>query len=883
MKNPLLQIGAGPPFERLDEHRRRSKDLSPEAREIVDELLEASAIGMEELQAAAKEINQLNADLIASREELEIEQRRYRDLFDHAPNGYLVTDPAGLIHEANQAAGNLLGVPKTRLINKPLILYVHPSERDRFHACLDQLALRQEKDEKGLEREMRFQRRGGAAFPAALIVIPVREPGRQAALRWSLHDLTASKRAARRELLLTKTQTQHRETKEANRLLHAVIDTMPIGMIIADSERMIVNINTAGREILGSSVSGSVESPNQSFTTHQLDGTSLPARDRPLARAMRTGKPVKNFEFLIRRADGEDRILLSSASPVLDEAGEVVSGITIFQDITERKRSREVLRQYAYRLQVLRSGNDAILSAISMDNLVESVLPYVHQLLPCQLASLLVFDPFKDEGIAYGSYASDESRVQRNLQVPLSERWPLEALARGEVQIVEDLAELVDQPELVAELHKRGVRSMVAAPLVYKNRLLGTLNLGFSEPLKLTTDEMDFILQMAGKMAIGVLQIRQREELHQYATQLEQKVARRTSELLDSEERFRTLLNESSFGIALLDTGGRIVIGNPALRNLTGQEADQAAGVDFSRFIDLTDKRDIHEIYAALEAGTLTQYMGESRRVLGDGDVRWHKVTISPIRRIRSDRPWLAIVTLEDITDQKRIQGALERSERLAMVGRLGASLAHEISNPLQAVIGCLGLAEEMLEGGDEVQRYLEIAMQELERTAGIVSQLRDLGREPRPTSKTPTDMNALLEKSLMLTRKRCQNQSVEVKWEADRNLPQIPMAADRIQQVFLNLILNAVEAMETGGRLEISTVRTRRPKGMRVTFSDNGIGIAPNRLSTIFEPFNSTRTDGLGLGLFISRRIIEEEHGGSIEVESRLGEGSTFTVYLPG
>ena len=883
MKNSLLQFDEGLPFGRIEELTRRSKELSPQAREVVDELVEAFAIGMEELKVALEELNHQNEELIASREELEIQQKRYRDLFHHAPDGCLMTDPAGVILEANPAAENLLGIPRNRLLNKPMILYVHPSDGDRFHSWLDRLAVAKKSDKRP-EGEMRFQRHDKYAFPANVTVVPLQEKtGGQSSLLWTVRDLTASKRAARRELLLTKTQAQHRETKEANRLLQALIDTMPIGTIIADSEGVIVNINSAGREILGSPLSGAVESPNHSFTAHHQDGTSLPPRDRPLARAMRTGKPIRNFEFMIRRTDGEERILLSSAAPVLNEDGRVVSGISIFQDITERKRSREVLRKYAYRLQVLRSANEAILTANSLDSLVESVLPYVHQLLPCQLASLLVFDPVNDEGIAYASYDRDEGRVEKNLQVPINERWPLEALARGEVQIVENLAELVDQPELVAALHERGVHSIVAAPLVSKNRLLGTLNLGFKAPLDLSTDQMDIILQVAGKLAIGVLQIRQREELNRYASQLEQKVATRTAELRESEERFRTILNESPFGIALLDTEGRIVISNPALRNLTGQETDQLPGADFDNFIDLTDKKDIHDVYAALVDGTPTKYQGKSRHVRADGDVRWHQVTISLIRHAKSNRPWQAVATLEDITEEERIQVALAKSERLAMAGRLGASLAHEISNPLQSVIGCLGLAEEMLEGGDEVQRYIEIALQELERTAGIVSQLRDLSREPRTMSKTPTDLNALMEKTLMLTRKRCQNQSVEVKWEADSNLPLIPVAADRIQQVLLNLVLNAVEAMPTGGRLEITTSRSEQPDGIRIAFSDNGVGIEPHRLPTIFEPFNSNRTEGLGLGLFISRRIIEEEHDGRIEVESRPGDGTTFTVYLPG
>jgi len=236
---------------------------------------------------------------------------------------------------------------------------------------------------------------------------------------------------------------------------------------------------------------------------------------------------------------------------------------------------------------------------------------------------------------------------------------------------------------------------------------------------------------------------------------------------------------------------------------------------------------------------------------------------------------------MEDITEKKKIQESLARTERLAMAGRLGASLAHEINNPVQAVIGCLGLAEEMLEPDSAVNSYLEIAMQELERTAEIVTQLRDLGRESEPKKKEPTDLNAFIGRVLLLTRKRCQNQDIEVEWIPAANLPSISSSKEHLQQVLLNVILNAVDAMPRGGKLHLSTVLTSKPRGVGVVIADSGMGIESERLANIFEPFHSSRPDGLGLGLFISKNIIEE-HGGKIEVESRVGEGSKFTVWLP-
>ncbi|MGD8599676.1 MAG: ATP-binding protein, partial [Anaerolineae bacterium] len=112
-------------------------------------------------------------------------------------------------------------------------------------------------------------------------------------------------------------------------------------------------------------------------------------------------------------------------------------------------------------------------------------------------------------------------------------------------------------------------------------------------------------------------------------------------------------------------------------------------------------------------------------------------------------------------------------------------------------------------------------------------------------------------------------------------DLPPVPLVPDRMQQVCLNLVLNAVEAMPRGGLLRVSTSVTGQPQGVRIRFADTGVGIAPDTLPQIFEPFHSTRREGLGLGLYISKKVIDD-HGGQIEVESQVGEGTTFTVWLP-
>jgi signal transduction histidine kinase len=138
-----------------------------------------------------------------------------------------------------------------------------------------------------------------------------------------------------------------------------------------------------------------------------------------------------------------------------------------------------------------------------------------------------------------------------------------------------------------------------------------------------------------------------------------------------------------------------------------------------------------------------------------------------------------------------------------------------------------------------------------------------------------------LLERVLDLTRNQAQTHGVEVVWEEAEGLPAVPVVRDRIQQVFLNLVLNAIDAMLEGGTLHVRATRTEEPPGVQISFADTGPGIEPGELEQIFEAFQSTKERGMGLGLFVSRNIVQD-HGGWIDVQSDAGQGATFVVWLP-
>jgi signal transduction histidine kinase len=238
------------------------------------------------------------------------------------------------------------------------------------------------------------------------------------------------------------------------------------------------------------------------------------------------------------------------------------------------------------------------------------------------------------------------------------------------------------------------------------------------------------------------------------------------------------------------------------------------------------------------------------------------------------------VVNLRDITEQKRIQASLVQAEKLTALGRMAASLAHEISNPLQLIIGHLELAREMLDDKEVVAEHLGAIHAEVQRLSRTVASIRDLSRRRSPWRER-ANVNTLIEQVIELSRKQCQYRGVEIRWDPGINLPSVIVVSDQIKQVLFNLLLNAIESMPDGGRVEVRTVRTDDPVGVRTTFADNGIGIPAEVMPRIFEPFFSTKDEGIGLGLFISHNIIEQ-YGGHIEVQSSVGNGSTFSFWLP-
>ena len=333
----------------------------------------------------------------------------------------------------------------------------------------------------------------------------------------------------------------------------------------------------------------------------------------------------------------------------------------------------------------------------------------------------------------------------------------------------------------------------------------------------------------------------------------------------------------------------RIVLWNPAAEALTGRSARRVQGRTIKEIFppDSSLARHLTETVRSGESRSETEALipGAAGRQLPVS------IVTAPLAG-KDGGAEGAVAVLRDLSRIRQLEEEVRRGETLAAVGRMAVGLAHEIRNPLGAIRGAVQLLRKEL--GDEARwaEYTDVLLSEVERVNRIIGMLLDLGR-PVELSPARLNLHLLLERVALLSEEMAREGGVSIVKRYDPSLPPILADEDRLLQVFHNLVRNAIEAMPGGGRLTLITRLSLNPlftkvdlgTGMRtmaeVAFADEGEGIPDALRGKIFDPFFTTKATGLGLGLALCHRIMEE-HKGAIRVESAPGRGTTVSCFLP-
>jgi two-component system nitrogen regulation sensor histidine kinase GlnL len=338
-----------------------------------------------------------------------------------------------------------------------------------------------------------------------------------------------------------------------------------------------------------------------------------------------------------------------------------------------------------------------------------------------------------------------------------------------------------------------------------------------------------------------------------------------------------------------VDESLRIVLWNPAAEALLGRSARRALGRTLKEVFppDTSLARHLSDTLATGESRSESEAVVE-----GAGGRPIHVSIVTAPLAGRSGAVTAAVAVVRDITRLHQLEAEMRRGQTLAAAGQIAMGLAHEIRNPLGAIRGAVQLLKREL--GDEARwrEYTDVLLKEVDRVNRIIEMLLDLGR-PVALRPVPLNIHQLLERVALMSEELAAERGVVIVRRYDPSLPPILADEDRILQVFHNLVRNAIEAMPRGGRLTLITRLSMNPLFAKVDLGqgprsmaevqvvDEGAGIPEATLNRLFTPFFTTKDTGLGLGLALCHRVVEE-HKGAIQIASQPGKGTAVSCFLP-
>ncbi len=578
----------------------------------------------------------------------------------------------------------------------------------------------------------------------------------------------------------------------------------------------------------------------------------LPCEGCYVTETLRMGRPISGE----RESDYLKGVFQYYTYPVYDEAGKIVAVVDLAREITQEKEKEK-------EKEVINNIFKILASSLDIREVFKAVHTELKQILSTDRMTVTLLE---EDGRGFRYFALDKDyeieELKEGVVYPL-EGTPIQKTAETGLPIMISNTE-ESEYWTSRKLAKEGIHSLLVYPLEYQGKIFGTLNFGARAIDHFSEGHLNLIQQIAPGLSISI----------------------QNSLLLDaikgSEEKYRRVVEGAMDGVLIVGSDYRFKFVNGRLGEILGYTEAELIGMDFREVLAPESKALVEDRYLRRQRGEEVPHRYEFNVIRKDGAIR--QVEISANLMKDPEGRLLTIAFLKDITEKKKMEEQLLQAEKLRALGEMASGVAHDFNNALASILGNTQLLLYTVED-KEVRESLKTIEKVAKDSAQTVKRLQEFTRRKGQEELFAVDVNAVVQDVIELTKPKWKDDAqkrgakIEIHFQPGK-VPSVLAHASEMREVITNIVLNALEAMPNGGKIEIQTLR--KGDKVHIEIADSGIGMSEAIKKKIFEPFFTTKPfTNSGLGLSMSYGIIKR-FGGEIEVESQEGLGTTFTITLP-
>jgi PAS domain S-box-containing protein len=651
-----------------------------------------------------------------------------------------------------------------------------------------------------------------------------------------------------------------RDLRQSEKELRDVIDTIPTGVGAALPDGSMEFVNRRSAEYSGMDSTGF----RWQAAIHPDD---LRRHMDKWQASLATGEPFEN-EVRYRRADGHYRWFLVRAVALRDAHGTIRKWYGISTDIDQRKRAEALLAGEKRILEMVAGG-------CSLVDVLDALCRLVEDLTPDVLASILLVEGDRLRYGAAPSLPKAYTQAIDNAVIGPTGGSCGTAAYRGQAVIVSDIAidPLWDDYREFALPHL--LRACWSTPIFSADgKVIGTFAMYYREPRSPSRRDVGIVEQIT----------------HLAGVAIQRKLGE--DRLLESEEQWRAVFENNPIMYFIVDAAGTVVSVNSSGAEQLGYTVDELVGRSVLDVLYEPDRQAVQKHVADCFERLGQARSWEVRKVRKDGRIIYVRETARGMHRMGHDP--VVLVVCEDVTERRLAEEALHRTQaelahvtRLTPLGELAASIAHEVNQPLAAIVADANASLNWLAATppdlEQVRATLAAIATDGHRAANVIQRIRQLATKEEPR-KARVDVNDVVRDIVAFVRSEVARYEIALALDLAAALPPVVGDSVQLQQVLLNLVMNAIEAMAVmTGRPRTLVIRSERDDENMVTVAvhDTGVGIAASDVDRVFSAFFSTKPGGMGMGLSISRSIIEA-HGGRLRVMPNAPHGACFEFSLP-